>query len=167
MSSLLLQKTNHYRSKASPASRAKRLAHSHRHIPPPRTIISLIGPSQIRVTRAQTIEQEMLRHTKFKSLPNENRSAPRVLDANRIGRPGIERLRNGLAEQERRRAKHHEAPQLSPPERTHLQHSRQHIAREHAAGSVHSAILSSISRTDPGIDFVVRRSQVKLRPTPE
>src|SRR5271163_3239726 len=109
----------------------------------------------------------MLRHTKFESLPDKNSPAPGVLNADRIRRPRIERLWDGLAKQKRRCAKHHQAPQLSPAKRTHLKHPRQHIARKHAAGSIHAAVLSSVPGAKVGIDFVMRRSQVKLRPPPK
>src|ERR1700694_2247843 len=90
-----------------------------------------------------------------------------MLDADRIGRPGVKRLWDVLPEQKCRLPKQHEPAELALAKRTHLQISREHVAGEFAAGCLRAPVIPGISRTQVWIDLVVRRSQVKLRVTPE
>src|ERR1700691_2760848 len=74
----------------SPSSRPERLAHAHRHVASPGPVVAQIGHAQVGIARPQPVEQEVLSHAKLESLRDIESPSPRVLDANRIRRPGIE-----------------------------------------------------------------------------
>src|SRR5260370_32740505 len=150
-----------------PAARAKALAYAHAHVASPRPVVSQVGETQILVACAQPVEQEMLGDTKLETFGNVDSSAPGMFNANRIGRPRVERLGNGLAEQERGCPKDHQAPQWATAERPYFQNSREHIAREQAAGGIDSAVLSGIAGAQIGINLVVWGREVELRPAPK
>src|SRR5579864_410468 len=150
-----------------PPSRAECLAHSHGHKPSPGPIGAEIGGAQVFVARAQAVEQEVLGHAKFESFIDINPDSPRMFNADRIGRPRIECLRNRLAEQESGSSVHHEPAQRTPAKRTNLENSRKHIAREQTAGRVHPAVLAGVAGAKIGINLVMRRGEVKLGPAPE
>src|SRR5271169_4186989 len=109
----------------------------------------------------------MLGDAKLESSGDVDPCAPGMLNANGIWRPGVERLGNGLAEQERGGSKDHQAAQLAASERSDFQNSREHVTREQAARSVDSAVLPGIAGAEIRIDLVVWRREVKLRPAPE
>src|SRR5579859_5497969 len=101
----------------------------------------------------------MLGHAKLESLRDIDSCAPGVLNADRIRRPGVERLGDRLAEQESRCAPYLEAPQRSTAKWTDLEYSRQHVTRKQAARSIDAAILPGIAGALVRIHFVVRRRQ--------
>src|ERR1700724_3145676 len=90
-----------------------------------------------------------------------------MLDADRIGRPGVKRLWDVLPEQKCRLPKQHEPAELALAKRTHLQISREHVTGEFAAGCFRASVDLSVPGTQIWIDLVVRRSQVELRIAPE
>src|SRR5580698_7238237 len=109
----------------------------------------------------------MLGHAKLESFVEIDSDSPGVLNADGIGRPCIECLRDGLAEEKCGRAVYHEAAQLGSAKRTHFKNSRQHIASEQAAGVVDATVGRGITGAKVRINLVVRRRQVELRPAPE
>src|ERR1700758_2709481 len=109
----------------------------------------------------------MLGDAKLESFVEVDSHSPGVLYADRIRRPGIERLWYGLAEQECGRSIDHEPPQWTSSKRTDLQNSREHIAREQAARGVYAAVLPGVAGAEIRVNLIVRRSQVELRPAPE
>src|SRR5579871_855209 len=152
---------------ASPSPGPKGFAHAQGEVAAPGAIIAKICQSQIGVASSQAIEQKMLRHAEFESFRDEDSRAPGVLDANRVRRPRVERMGDGLAEKERRGAKDHQAAQLSAAKRTHLQRPGNHVASEHAARCVDAAVLAGVARTNVRVDFVMRRRKIQLSPSPE
>src|SRR5580692_4929592 len=105
----------------------------------------------------------MLSYAEFESLRDVNSQSPRMLNANRIWRPGIKILRHIFAKQKRRLPKEHESPKLTLAKRTHLQEPGEHIARKHAAWSVRASIAAGVSRAQIWINLVMRRRQINLR----
>src|SRR5580692_6155887 len=99
----------------------------------------------------------MLRDPNLESLAGIDRGPPRMLDADGIERPGVERLRKILSEQECGRSEEHEAAQLAATKGPHFQGSGEHVAGEHAAGRVHAAVLPSGGGAQVMINLVVRR----------
>src|SRR5260370_35584671 len=98
-----------------PAARAKALAYAHAHVASPRPVVSQVGETQILVACAQPVEQEMLGDTKLETFGNVDSSAQGMFNANRIGRPPVERLGNGLPERERGCPTEQMTPRSSPP----------------------------------------------------
>src|SRR5579863_7790392 len=109
----------------------------------------------------------MLGHAELESFINIDSHAPRVLDPDRIRRPGVERFGYGLAEQECRSAEYHKSAQHASPKRTRFQHSREHIACEQAARRIHSPVLPCVAGAQVWVNLVVRRRQIELPPSPK
>src|SRR5712671_5912243 len=109
----------------------------------------------------------MLGHAEFEPFAKVDCGSPRVLNSYRVRGPGVERLGNGLAKQEGGSAPQHETPEGRPTEGTNLQNSGQHVARKHAAGCIHAAVIACVACTNIGVDFIVWGGQIKLSPSPE
>ena len=66
-----------------------------------------------------------------------------------------------------RSAEKHQAAQWPAAEWANFKDSGEHITGKHAAWGVDAAVFSGVAGADVGIDFVVRRSKIELRPAPE
>src|SRR5208282_2885529 len=108
----------------------------------------------------------MTGETHLKTLGQVQAHAPLILHSNAAPRPGIEILRYILAEEEGRIEEDHDASRECLAERPQLHRSRDHVARKRAALRVLASVLPSIGGAQVGINFVMRRSKVKLRPAP-
>src|SRR5450631_102474 len=85
-----------------------------------------------------------------------------MFDPNGVRGPGIEILRDSLAEQESRLAKHHEAAKLAAPKRSHFEQAGKHIPGKFAAWGVGASVVASVGGAEVGIDLVVRRREIEL-----
>src|SRR5689334_9456678 len=117
-----------------PTACAEGLAHPDRVVAAPGPVWTKVGGPQVSVTRTEAIKQEMLGHSHLKAFAEINRCTPRVFYANSVKGPGVEILRDILAEQEARFAKQHEAPELATAERAHLEQAGEHVSGEGVTG---------------------------------
>src|SRR5262249_31684008 len=108
-----------------------------------------------------------LSRAKFKTFAQVNSHAPRTLDANRVERICIKRLRHIFSEKELRFTKDHEATKNSPTEGAHFHHTGKHVARKSRAGRIRTAEIGGIGTANIGIDLIVRTGKVKLCVSPE
>src|SRR5277367_588212 len=66
-----------------------------------------------------------------------------------------------------RLAEHKYAAELALAEGPRFNHAREHIAREHAALCIRSPEITGRRITQVGVNFIVRRSDIKLGIAPE
>src|SRR5947209_17429410 len=71
----------------------------------PRSIDSEIGGTEVAVARAKALKEVMLGDARFEAVADVNARPPRALPAHPLHRPGVERLRQILAEEESRLSK--------------------------------------------------------------
>src|SRR5438270_13398964 len=109
----------------------------------------------------------MLGYAKLETAVEIDSGSQGVLNADRVEGPGVQSLGNCLTGKKRRRAIEHESAQGTLSKGADLQDPREHVAREHAAGSIDTPVLPSISAAQVGVNLVMRRRQIKLRPPPK
>src|ERR1700693_583485 len=109
----------------------------------------------------------MLGHPHFESLAQIQSAAPRVLQPDRVKRPGVKRLWKILAKQESGFSKQEEPAELPPAKGMSFHISGNHVARESVAGIVDSARNSRVGATQIRINLVVGRRKVELSVAPE
>src|ERR1019366_1467665 len=100
--------------------RPKILANSERIVAAPGAIGTQPRRPQWLIARSEPLHLRMTGYAKFKSLGKVDSNAPGVLHANPAPRPGVQGLRNILAEQERGVVKEVDPAQQGAAERTQL-----------------------------------------------
>src|ERR1700746_797734 len=152
---------------SSPSSSSKVLADAYGVITSPGAIWTKIGGAQIPVTRSQPIKKEVLGHPHLKTLAHIDCCTPGMFHADGIKGPCVKRMRNVPSEKKARLSKKHDAPQRASAKRTRLQQTREHVARKSGAGGVHPSEAARVGAANVGIDFVVRRRDIKLGVPPK
>jgi hypothetical protein len=105
----------------------------------------------------------VLRDSHLEALAEINSSAPGMLDPDGVERPGVERLRDILTEQEPRFSKELKAPEKASSERADFEETGEHVAGEFTARGIHAPEVSRRGGTQVGVDLVMGRGEVKLR----
>src|SRR5215469_6374784 len=150
-----------------PPPGAKILPHPNGVVAAPGAIGTKVRRSQEPVAGTETVEEKMLGNAHFEAPSHVDGGSPGMLETDGIERPGVETLRHVLAEQKTWLSKKHETAEGATTEGADLHQARKHVAGEGITRCIRAAIVTRIGGAEIGIDFIVRRGEVELRPAPE
>src|SRR5262245_29110241 len=103
-----------------PSACSEILAYTDGVVASPGSIRAKVGGAQVSITCAEAIKKKMLGNPRFETFSKVDGGAPGMLDADRVKRPCVKSLRNGLAEQEAWLTPEHKAAEGSPAKRSHF-----------------------------------------------